>query len=114
VFFFRFQVLNDFSVKLLTDVAAFAHTNPKSIGSKLQRAVAKAYGTASLLTNGGHGDDASASSESATSTAAAGDASGDASGDGASQRGGGDGGAEGTPDAAEEFDEDDSIAPRTW
>jgi hypothetical protein len=106
VFFFRFQVLNDFSVKLLTDVAAFAHTNPKSIGSKLQRAVAKAYGTASLLTNGGHGDDASASSESATSTAAAGDASGDASGGG--------GGAEGTPDAAEEFDEDDSIAPRTW
>jgi hypothetical protein len=112
VCFFRFQVLNDFSVKLLTDVAAFAHTNPKSIGSKLQRAVAKAYGTASLLTNGGRGDDASGSSESATGTGGG----GDASGDGASQRGGDgdDDKAEGTPDAAEQFDEDDSVAPRTW
>jgi hypothetical protein len=107
LFFLYSQVLNDFSVALLTDVAAFAHTNPKSIGSKLQRAVTKTYGASAMLTNGGVDDDAATASDAAAANGGA---------------GGGEGGEGGEPaeevakdeTLTEKFDEDDSIAPRTW
>lgn len=107
-------MLNDFSVQLLTDVAAFAHTNPRSIGSQLQRAVAKPDGgnnASALLANGSRGD-GPAANEAANDPESGG---GEPQATSAAEAPG-DGPVEGTRDETltERFDEDDSVAARTW
>jgi len=86
------QLLTEYTVTLLTDIASFGHTNAKSIGTKLQRKMQADYMSQHKLLT------ASADTVSPVSL--------DSTPESTEQ------GEEVKDD--EEFDDDDSVAPRTW
>jgi hypothetical protein len=111
------QLLNDETVTLLSDIASFAHTNPKSIGTKLERQMQagySGYGGVAMITNGTpmspKGVPPPASAAPAASSSSSSPSSStvpDATATGLE--------AKSTDETlTEKFDEDDSVAPRTW
>jgi hypothetical protein len=89
------QLLTEYAVSLLTDIASFGHTNAKSIGTKLQRKMQADYTSQhKLLTASTTSPTAAASAAPTPSPETASPSEGEG--------------------ADEEFDDDDSMAPRTW